>query len=54
MKRSGISCGSSNIKRAPLKPHPEEPVASEEAKLTRALTPEDLHLMPQGDELKLQ
>jgi hypothetical protein len=36
------------------KPHPEKPVGGEEPKLTRALPPQDGHLMSQGDELKLQ
>ena len=37
-----------------VKPHPEEPVGGEEPKLTRALPPQDGHLMSQSDELKLQ
>jgi hypothetical protein len=36
------------------KPDPEEAVGGEEPKLTRALPPQDGHLMAQGDELKLQ
>ena len=36
-----------------VKPRPEEPVGGEEPKLTRALPPKDIHLMSQGDELKL-
>jgi len=32
----------------------EEPVGGDEPKLTRALPPQDAHLMSQGDELKLQ
>jgi hypothetical protein len=31
-----------------VKPHPEEPVGGEEPKLTRALPPQDGHLMSQG------
>ena len=38
----------------PVKPHPEKPVGGDEPKLTRALPPQDGHLMSQGDELKLQ
>jgi len=37
-----------------VKPDPDEPVGGEEPKLTRALPPQDGHLMSQGDELKLQ
>ena len=36
------------------KANPEQPVGGEEPKLTRALPPQDAHLMSQCDELKLQ
>jgi len=38
----------------PVKPHPEEPVCAEEPEPTWALPSQDGHLMPKGDELKLQ
>jgi hypothetical protein len=34
--------------------HPEEPVCAEESKPTWTLTPQDDHLMSQGEQLKLQ
>ena len=37
-----------------VKPHPEEPVGGEKPKLTRALPPQDGHLMPKGEKLKFQ
>ena len=46
--------GVEDLRPNPVKPHPEEPVCGEEPKLTRALPPQDSHLMSQGDELKLQ
>ena len=46
--------GVEDLRSNPVKPHPEEPVCGEEPKLTRALPPQDSHLMSQGDELKLQ
>ena len=38
----------------PVKPHPEQPICREKLNSTFALAPQDGHLMPQGDELKLQ
>ena len=46
--------GVEDLRPNPVKPHPEEPVGGEDPKLTRALPPQDGHLMSQGDELKLQ
>jgi len=46
--------GVEDLWQNPVKPHPEEPVGRDEPKLTRALPPQDGHLMSQGDELKLQ
>src|SRR5450830_1224793 len=46
--------GVEDLRPNPVQPHPEEPVGGEEPKLTRALPPQDSHLMSQGDELKLQ
>ena len=38
----------------PVKPHPEKPVGAEEFRATRALAPQDRHLMPKGDEFQFQ
>src|ERR1019366_10051288 len=46
--------GVQGLRPNPIQPHPEEPVCAEESKPTRTLTPQDGHLMSQGDELKLQ
>jgi len=46
--------GVEDLRPNPVKPYPEQPVGGEEPKLTRALPPQDGHLMSQGDELKLQ
>ena len=37
--------GVEDLRPNPVKPHPEEPVCGEEPKLTRALPPQDGHLM---------
>jgi len=46
--------GVEDLRPNPVKPHPEQPVGGEEPKLTRALPPQDGHLMSQGDEFKFQ
>ena len=46
--------GVENLRPNSVKPHPEQPIGGGEAKLTRALPPQDAHLMSQCDELKLQ
>ena len=46
--------GVEDLRPHSVKPHPQEPVGGEEPKLTRALPPQDGHLMSQGDEFKLQ
>src|SRR5712664_252949 len=38
----------------PVKPYPEEPVGPEKPRTSRALAPQDGHLVPKGDELKFQ
>jgi hypothetical protein len=37
-----------------VKPHPEEPVCAEQPRATWSLSPQDGHLISQGDEFKLQ
>ena len=46
--------GVEHLRPNSVKPHPEQPVGGEQPKLTRALPPQDGHLMSQGDELKVQ
>ena len=46
--------GIEDLRPNSVKPHPEKPVGGEEPKLTRALAPQDGHLMPKRDNLKFQ
>jgi hypothetical protein len=46
--------GVEDLRPNSVKPYPDESVGGEEPKLTRASPTQDGHLMPQGDELKLQ
>ena len=46
--------GIEDLRPGSVKPHPEEPIAGEEPKMTRALLREDRYLMPQGYDFKLQ
>ena len=46
--------GVEDLRADSVKPHPEQPIGRAEAKLTRALPPQDAHLMSQCDELELQ
>ena len=46
--------GVEGLRLNPIQPHPEAPVCAKESNPTRTLSPQDGHLMSQGDELKLQ
>jgi len=46
--------GVENLRPDSIKPHPEQPIGGAKAKPTRALPPQDAHLMSQCNELKLQ
>lgn len=46
--------GVEDLRPNPVKPHPQEPVCAEKPRAAWSLPPQDGHLMPQGDELKLQ
>ena len=38
----------------PVKPHPEKTVGAEKLRTSRALAPQDGHLVPKGDEFQFQ
>jgi hypothetical protein len=46
--------GVQGLRPDPVKPHPKKSVCAEEPRTTWALTPQDGHLVPKGDNLKLQ
>ena len=46
--------GVEDLRPNAVEPNLEQPVSGEQPKLTRALPPQDRHLMSQGDELELQ
>jgi len=46
--------GVEDLRPHSIKPHPEKVVGREELNSVRAPSPQDVHLMPQGNEFKLQ
>jgi hypothetical protein len=44
--------GVQDLRPDPIQPHPKQPIGGEELKATFALSPQDAHLMPKGDEFK--
>jgi hypothetical protein len=43
-----------DLRPSPIKPDPEKPVGPEKPWTPRTLTPQDRHLVPEGDELEFQ